>query len=87
MRPPILISIKMNTAIADLIPNFLQAYDAPAKDKIWQQQSNTFRRFWAERVLSATKGIILMMSAMQSFVSWIAMVRAIRRVAMQLPAA
>lgn len=48
----------MNTAIADLIPNFLQAYDAPAKDKIWQQQSANFRRFWSEQVLSATKGTI-----------------------------
>ncbi len=31
---------------------FLESYDAPKKDAIWQQQSATFRRFWSEQVLA-----------------------------------
>ena len=45
-------------AIAELIPKFLQSYDATAKDTIWQQQSAAFRRFWSEQVLSESNGVI-----------------------------
>jgi hypothetical protein len=36
----------MNKALMDgLAAKFLESYDAPAKDAIWQQHSATFRRF------------------------------------------
>src|SRR5579862_5218220 len=42
----------MNRAqVAGLVTQFLNSYDAAAKDRIWQQQSDTFRRFWSERVM------------------------------------
>jgi hypothetical protein len=31
---------------------FLTEYNAAAKDEIWQQQSNTFKAFWSEKVLN-----------------------------------
>jgi hypothetical protein len=42
----------MNRAqVAGLVTQFLNSYDAPAKDRIWQQHSGTFRRFWSERLM------------------------------------
>jgi hypothetical protein len=38
--------------LSGLVARFLEAYDAPRKDAIWQEQSATFRRFWCEKVLS-----------------------------------
>ena len=44
--------------VQELVSKFVQSYDATAKDKIWQQQSEDFRRFWSERVLAAEKETI-----------------------------
>jgi hypothetical protein len=49
----------MNKALVELVAKFLESYDAPAKDAIWQQHSATFRRFWSEKVLSQRTGPIL----------------------------
>jgi hypothetical protein len=49
----------MNKALMDgLVANFLESYDAPAKDATWQQHSATFRRFWSEQVLAKGTGNI-----------------------------
>ena len=48
----------MNKALKDLVAKFLESYDAPAKDAIWQQHSATFRRFWSDRVLAKGTGTI-----------------------------
>lgn len=45
-------------AIAELVPQYLQSYDAVGKDKIWQQHSVTFRQFWNEQVLTSKGGTI-----------------------------
>jgi len=44
--------------VQELIPKFVQSYDAAAMDKIWQKQSADFRRFWSERVLAPGKETI-----------------------------
>jgi hypothetical protein len=36
---------------AGLVSQFLNSYDAAAKDRIWQQHSDTFRAFRAGRVM------------------------------------
>lgn len=38
--------------VAGLITQFLASYDATARDRIWQLHSETFRRFWSDRVLA-----------------------------------
>jgi hypothetical protein len=49
----------MNKALMDgLVAKFLESYDAPAKDAIWQQHSATFRRFWSDKVLAKGTGTI-----------------------------
>ena len=49
----------MNKALMDvLVAKFLEWYDAPAMDAIWQQHSATFRRFWSGRVLAKGNGTI-----------------------------
>ena len=49
----------MNKALINgLIAKFLEHYDAPAKDAIWQQHSATFRRFWSDEVLAGGTGTI-----------------------------
>ena len=49
----------MNKALMDvLVAKFLECYDAPAKDAIWQQHSATFRRFWSGQVLAEGFGTI-----------------------------
>ena len=45
-------------AIAELVPQYLQSYDAVGKDKIWQQHSTTFRQFWNKHVLNGGGGTI-----------------------------
>jgi hypothetical protein len=43
----------MNKAqIAGLVTEFVKAYDAEAKDRVWKQHSDIFRRFWSERILA-----------------------------------
>ena len=42
----------------DLVPKFLERYDAPAKDAIWRQHSATFRSFWSDQVLAKGTGTI-----------------------------
>lgn len=41
-----------------LVAKFLESYDAPAKDAIWQQHSATFQRFWFDQVLAKGTGTI-----------------------------
>lgn len=41
-----------------LVAKFLECYDAPAMDAIWQQHSATFRRFWSGQVLAKGTGTI-----------------------------
>ena len=49
----------MNKALMDgMVAKYLESYNAPAKDAIWQQHSATFRRFWSEQVLAQEKGAI-----------------------------
>ena len=45
-------------AFAELVPKYLQNYDAAGKDKVWQQHSAVFRRFWNEQVLTGNSGTI-----------------------------
>lgn len=45
-------------AIAELVPQYLQSYDAVGKDKIWQRHSATFRQFWNEQVMAGDGGTI-----------------------------
>jgi hypothetical protein len=50
---------KMNQRVfADLVPKYLQSYDAVGKDKVWQQHSTAFRRFWNEQILTGSGGTI-----------------------------
>ena len=35
-----------------LAKEFLDTYDAPAKDRVWQGQSDAFRKSWSEKVLA-----------------------------------
>jgi hypothetical protein len=42
----------------ELVGKFLESYDAPGKDAIWQQHSATFRRFWSNKVLPREAGLI-----------------------------
>ncbi len=48
----------MNNKLKDLVAEFRDSYDAPAKDAIWQQHSATFRRFWSDQVLAMGTGAI-----------------------------
>lgn len=41
-----------------LATKFLESYDVPAKDAIWQQHSATFRRFWSGQVMVKGTGTI-----------------------------
>jgi len=40
------------SAVSELAKKFRESYDQVAKDQIWQQQSQAFRKFWAERILN-----------------------------------
>jgi hypothetical protein len=44
--------------VQELIPKFVQSYDAATKDAIWQKQSADFRQFWSQRVLAPGKETI-----------------------------
>lgn len=41
-----------NDQILDLFRQFIQTYDEQEKDSIWQNQSTTFRDFWANKVIN-----------------------------------
>lgn len=40
--------------IPELAQSFLQTYNPAEKDAVWQQQSTTFKTFWAERVMNTS---------------------------------
>ena len=40
-------------AVPGLIVDFLNTYDAKAKDEIWQKQSATFHEFWTKRIMES----------------------------------
>ena len=53
------IAFTMNTPLVQiLVTKFLESYNAPAKDAIWQQHSTKFRSFWSDRVLAKGMGTI-----------------------------
>ena len=41
-----------NCNITSLISDFLNQYDATAKDEVWKKQSGVFRQFWSHRVMA-----------------------------------
>lgn len=44
--------------LVELAGDFIRRYAADTKDRIWQQQSATFRNFWQQKVLGGSSGEI-----------------------------
>jgi hypothetical protein len=41
-------------SVPSLAKQFLENYDAPAKDQVWEKQRDAFRSFWSTRILDAS---------------------------------
>src|SRR5262249_476755 len=47
-----------NDSISTLAKEFLRTYDAATMDALWEQQQETFRSFWTNRVLISTSAAL-----------------------------
>lgn len=47
-----------NANLSGLISDFYRSYDPQAKDRVWQDQSEAFRKFWRDCVRSPEPGTI-----------------------------